>query len=223
MMPAKGWGMVVELGRIENDLESELLVRIPKNRAVRAMSFVFLRNQHEAVVAELLLRWQVARLLGVSNGDITFESSENGKPLLRGSSGWNTSRSHSHGFVAVTVSPFEIGVDIERLRPAPLEVADRWFTPAETHLLQHSSDPDRVFWTIWTRKEAWLKQRGGALSDVVNGMYTQDDPLPSGAWLTTIEPCFVCSTYSLNAEATKIIKINFEDAINCCMMMDKLW
>lgn len=221
MMSDKGWGMVVELGPIEGHLENELLVRIPRSRATRARRFIRPRNRHESVVAELLVRWQVARLLGVSNGDIAFDYSEKGKPLLR-KPGWNTSRSHSHGFVAATVSPSEVGIDIERRRPAPLEVADRWFTPAEAHLLQRLGDPHRAFWTIWTRKEAWLKHWGGSLSDGADGMCAQPPP-PSGTWVTTIEPSFVYSTYSPNGEVPEMVKITFADAINRCLKLEQLW
>lgn len=215
------WGMVVELGQIEDHLEHELLVRIPRSRATRATSFIRPRNRHESVIAELLVRWQVARLLNVGNGDIVFDYSEKGKPLLRGSD-WNTSRSHSHGFVAVTVSQSNVGIDIEHLRPAPFKVADRCFTPAEAHLLRRSDDPDKTFWTVWTRKEAWLKQWGGSLSDSFNEVCTQTSP-PSGMWATTTEPSFVYSTYSPKNEVPKMIIITFESALNRCLEMEKLW
>lgn len=221
MKSDKGWGMIVELGAIAGHLERELLLRVPESRAARAREFIRSRNRHETVVAELLVRSLLARVSGASNSDIVFECSEKGKPLLQGFS-WSTGRSHSHGIVAAVVSPFDIGIDIERQRLAPLEVADRWLTPAEVHLLQRSGDPHRDFWTIWTRKEAWLKQRGGSLSDGVADMCTLLPP-PLGAWTTTVQPNFVYSIYSPNSESPEMMKVAFGEAIERCLEMEQLW
>lgn len=63
---------------------------------------------------------------------------------------------------------FELGVDIERVRPRPraLELAARFFAPDETAML--SALPAEMqldaFLRLWTAKEAVLKAQGGGLS-----------------------------------------------------------
>jgi len=62
----------------------------------------------------------------------------------------------------------EVGVDLERIRHdvESLKLAERFFSPDECERLRHLPDDEanRLFFTLWTCKEAYLKAIGTGLS-----------------------------------------------------------
>jgi 4'-phosphopantetheinyl transferase len=98
---------------------------------------------------------------------------EHGKPHFPapfGTLGFNWSHSGDRALFAVGRGGggFELGVDIERVRPRPraLELATRFFAPDETAMLAALPEKRRLdgFLRLWTAKEAVLKANGGGLS-----------------------------------------------------------
>jgi 4'-phosphopantetheinyl transferase len=77
--------------------------------------------------------------------------------------------SHTRGLVAVAVTlGADIGVDVEgrRERDTNLDVARRFFAPAEVRHLESvaSGRQPQVFLEFWTLKEAYIKATGEGLS-----------------------------------------------------------
>ncbi|MET0503890.1 MAG: 4'-phosphopantetheinyl transferase superfamily protein [Luteibacter sp.] len=98
---------------------------------------------------------------------------EHGKPYFpapHDTLGFSWSHSGDVALLAVARGPagFQIGVDVETVRPRPraLELSRRFFAPAETAWLESLPEADRLggFLTLWTAKEAVLKAHGGGLS-----------------------------------------------------------
>jgi 4'-phosphopantetheinyl transferase len=98
---------------------------------------------------------------------------EHGKPHFPGTAGtlgFSWSHSQDTALFAVGRGPagFEVGVDVERIRPRAraLELARRFFAPAEAAWLAGLGEADVLggFLTLWTAKEAVLKAHGGGLS-----------------------------------------------------------
>jgi 4'-phosphopantetheinyl transferase len=98
---------------------------------------------------------------------------EHGKPHFPGafgSLGFNWSHSGERALFAIGRGQegFQVGVDIERVRPRPraLELATRFFAPDETAGLVSLPEALRLraFLRLWTAKEAVLKANGGGLS-----------------------------------------------------------
>ncbi len=87
-----------------------------------------------------------------------------GKPYLEG--GPFFSISHCKTAVAVAIDEEnEIGIDIESIRHADDALIQRTMNEQEQQLIRTSQEPDRVFTTFWTQKEAVLKARGTGLID----------------------------------------------------------
>ncbi|MGA7439513.1 MAG: 4'-phosphopantetheinyl transferase superfamily protein [Luteibacter sp.] len=98
---------------------------------------------------------------------------EHGKPHFPGAFGalgFSWSHSRDTALFAVGRGPlgFELGVDVERVRPRArsLELARRFFASAETAWLEALAPEDVLggFLGLWTAKEAVLKAQGGGLS-----------------------------------------------------------
>jgi 4'-phosphopantetheinyl transferase len=62
-----------------------------------------------------------------------------------------------------------VGVDVETIKPDLdyAKLAQRFFSETENQWLRDCPEARRLrcFYRIWTRKEAWLKGKGGGFSD----------------------------------------------------------
>ncbi|MDR3103407.1 MAG: 4'-phosphopantetheinyl transferase AcpT [Yokenella regensburgei] len=91
---------------------------------------------------------------------------QNGKPAFAGTPRLWFNLSHSGDDIALAISDEgEIGCDIEVVRPRKnwQGVAEAVFSDGERQQLTDAPEPERLnlFWQIWTRKEAILKQAAG--------------------------------------------------------------
>lgn len=134
------------------------------------------RNPAEAAAqlreaAKLLLRRALADDFGIS-GEPSFTYGPHGKPYLIASDGdapW-FNISHSGEYVACVISKeSEVGIDIQRVVPARMRVAERMFTPqqvAELNALDGVARDER-FCEFWVLREAQIKARGGSVLEDV--------------------------------------------------------
>jgi len=102
---------------------------------------------------------------------LNFRYNQQGKPWLQGGPEFNLAHCENAAVLALG-DKRRVGVDIERLRPAPDEdkdddlVAEQFFAPGERARLRRLPETERpaAFLRCWTRKEALLKALGGGLS-----------------------------------------------------------
>jgi len=119
--------------------------------------------------------------LGVGPAEIRFEKESFGKPWIAApeDSGIHFNVSHSHDWIAIGVSRYPIGIDIECAVPfEDWEGAAAQFCTAEelTWLREAPSDELwRRFFQLWTCKEAYAKAEGLGL-----GLDFSSLSLPSG-------------------------------------------
>src|SRR5262245_40019904 len=121
--------------------DSELLRRYaellsPEERE-RHGRFYFARHQHDFLVSHALVRTVLSRYHQTQPAEWTFRKNEYGRPEIARSEPLGDIRfnlSHTDGLVAVAVvRACEVGIDVEStLRSgATVEIADRYFSPAE--------------------------------------------------------------------------------------------
>ena len=142
----------------EEELQRAERLRIPE----KARAFV---------VARARLRQILAGYLALDPQSLRFTYGSSGKPALIGMVDapiFNLAHSGNWGVCAVVKSG-EVGVDIETLHTELdyAKLAERFFSTAEKKCLQECPPyrRRRLFYRIWTRKEAWLKGKGGGFSD----------------------------------------------------------
>jgi 4'-phosphopantetheinyl transferase len=138
----------------------------------RAKRYRFERDRRRFIAARGLLREVLSRYVGVEPGQLCFCYGPQGKPQLveeRGADAlrFNVSHAHELALLAVTRGR-EIGVDLEYVRPdlADIGIVERFFSPRETAALRllPAAEQSEAFFNCWTRKEAYVKARGGGLS-----------------------------------------------------------
>jgi 4'-phosphopantetheinyl transferase len=118
------------------------------------------------------LRTVLGDILQISPAEVDFTYGVNGKPSLGGrygNRGLKFNMSHSAGLAALAVCDrAEVGIDVEELRPISncLNMARDWLSLQDFESLSRCSESDRsaLFLSCWTRNEALLKAKGGALS-----------------------------------------------------------
>lgn len=110
-----------------------------------------------------LARCAAAEFLGIPPEQTALRRRPSGQLTAEGCC---LSLSHSGDLVVCAVGELPLGVDAERIRPAPLALAQRCFTDAERALLAAAApeERDRCFWRIWTGKEALVKRSGQGLT-----------------------------------------------------------
>lgn len=154
----------------------------------RADRFAFERDRVAYTAAHALLRSVLssdALDAGLAPADWRFVPGPHGRPEIVGEQnrpGLRFNISHTTGFVAVALAAgHEVGVDVEARvrRGLTMEIADRYFAPAEIAHLDGLVPADRreAFMAFWTLKEAYIKAIGKGLACPLDAFAFTLDPL----------------------------------------------
>jgi 4'-phosphopantetheinyl transferase len=144
-----------------------------RNRSAR---FRFDYDRRRFIVARGVLRDLLGRYLQTQPDRIHFVSNAFGKPGLSLEFGRRLSfnLSHSAGLAVVAIAPaVSVGVDIEQIQAdaAYADIARHVFPAAEADYL--TTVPKQLyaetFISSWTKKEAYLKARGGGFAALPAG------------------------------------------------------
>ena len=184
-------------------LERDVSPYLPYASAERRESVARFRHASDksrSLWAELFARQRLSEAAGVSPLEVGIAHDEKGKPFWKGSS-FFVSLSHSGGYIAVAVGQDAVGVDVEKKRKAAPAVAKRWFRPEENALLETLSEPERtrLFFRLWTMKEAALKYAGEGLS---GGLETVDCLALIEAARSGAEDVLAGRNFALDGDAT---------------------
>ena len=128
-----------------------------------------LHDRAQFAVRRTATRRILGRYAGLPAAGLKLEADANGKLFAPGLGDLTFNLSATAGMALLAVSRAEpIGVDVEALRPMPdaLDLARRFFAPAEADSLDglDPAERDHAFLRMWTRKEAYLKGLGVGLS-----------------------------------------------------------
>jgi 4'-phosphopantetheinyl transferase len=148
----------------------QLRAVLSPDELARADRFKLGVHRRRFAVARGFLRGVLAHHLATDPRQIRFAYGPQGKPRLDGApSQLRFNLSHSGELAVVALSRgLEVGVDVERIREqVNLEgIARRFFAPAEAAdlLARPPAEQAQAFFRCWTRKEAFIKAKGGGLS-----------------------------------------------------------
>lgn len=155
------------------ECQTSFSAELSDEERARAARFAFERDRQRFILSHGLLRRVLSRYTSMNVDEIHFAAGEHGKPALSvpasPSEDLRFSLSHSAEYALIAVARGrEVGVDVE-VRKANLEclkLAERFFAPAETCAMAtlHGDAQQRLFYRLWTAKEAYLKGRGVGLS-----------------------------------------------------------
>lgn len=133
-------------------------------------NFRFDIDKKLSLLSDLFVRYIVCKILRLSNRDIMFTKNAYGKPYLIGYPDFQYNISHTRNAIAIGVSSTEVGVDIEKMKMADINIAERFFSKEELdYILSGNKHREMLFYEIWTQKEAYIKWVGKGLSMPLTG------------------------------------------------------
>ncbi|MGD1086867.1 MAG: 4'-phosphopantetheinyl transferase superfamily protein [Verrucomicrobiota bacterium] len=157
----------------------------------RAGMFHFERDRKNFVARRSLLRVILGRYLKSEPSQVPLAYEERGKPRLSGADAappLHFNFSHSQNLALLAVGRlYPLGVDVEKIRPMPemSEIAATFSSAGESARLAAAAPEQKleVFFTQWTRKEAWLKATGEGIAGNL-GQLDCSQPPPGWAFHT---------------------------------------
>ncbi len=120
-------------------------------------------SQRYAKCAGRLLLYYACHKQGIS--DIAIEKNRHGKPYLASVKDFYFNLSHSGTMAALLCAETPVGVDIETIRKELPKHLHKILSLEEQAFLEKQSNKQAVFTTLWSRKESYVKKRGGRIFD----------------------------------------------------------
>lgn len=160
--------MKLYIYNIENLTQTEYekwynLMSAEKKQKVDRLKFE--KDKKCSVVGEMLARKGIAEIKNISPEEINFSTTPKGKPVAKNIDIY-FNISHSDNMVLCGVSEFEIGIDIEKIRPINLNIAKKICLKNELEYI-YSDEKEQLnrLFEVWTGKEAVFKYKGTGLTD----------------------------------------------------------
>jgi len=155
----------INLAQVSLSLTADLLDQDEQTRASR---FVAEDIRQKYIVSHAFLRQVLSEYLDLKPQDIHYIYNKHGKPSLKHNLVYfNLSHSGDVALVAVSKEA-SVGIDVEYKKPLEdfMSIAERFFAPEEITAIQAKPLTDQLdtFYTLWTRKEAYLKMLGLGVS-----------------------------------------------------------
>lgn len=143
-----------------NDYRDELLNSLTNEQIQKAHKYKKEDDYKRSVLSSYLLNY-VLYFHQVKNKNIVYNLYN--KPYLESKEIF-FNISHSKDYVICAASKFDLGVDIEYVRPMNQLVIDKCFSEDEKNFIK----TDEEFTKVWTLKESYLKMLGCGVSSKLN-------------------------------------------------------
>lgn len=139
-----------------------------KDEQEKAARFLHGKDRASFLTRRTALRILLSQYTDISASEIEFIAGKNKKPELREDSfkiRFNVS--HSGELILIAISDNEIGVDIERIESGfkYSDILIHGFNEQEINRIEEAADNRRLFFKLWTRKEALCKASSKGLDD----------------------------------------------------------
>ena len=157
---------VIYLNEHPEDLNIALaLKQVCPQRREAALRYMRDIDRKLSLAAFLLLMEGLEKEYGISEPPV-LAFGPHGKPFLRDYPGIHFNLSHCARAVLCVISDAPVGCDVEAVvSPLDMDLVNHCCSPEEQAVILASARPEVAFYTLWTRKEAFLKWTGEGLTD----------------------------------------------------------
>ena len=169
----------------------------------------------QMLTAERLLNRAVKNVYPQIELPLHIEASKSGKPYLTDPPLF-FSLSHSGDYVACAIADFEIGLDVQCIRPISMPLVSRFFSEDELGRLQNSEHPDQIFTLLWSLRESYWKATGRGIAAGLNVAVFENEygyglsGLPDVRFWTETQDAFVLALCTLDSQQPKPDRIEIE-------------
>ncbi|SKB46069.1 phosphopantetheine--protein transferase domain-containing protein [Lachnospiraceae bacterium] len=189
---------------------------LPKFRKEKADRIRSEEGKRVSILAGMML-WDSLNRHDLSWDDMVIR--DDGKPEIKSGSYFFSLSHKQQGVLLAESESTRIGADIERVVDWNASLAARFFSEKENDLLNSlAHDPkkrSRLFFFLWTAKEAYGKMLGGGLKDGL-----KFDAAPYGKFVMEMESCEteedleVCTTFDYSEPPHEAVQcFNYDDKL----------
>ncbi|MCL6494722.1 MAG: 4'-phosphopantetheinyl transferase superfamily protein [Ignavibacterium sp.] len=154
------------------DSVGNLSKKLPSYALEYSNRFVREEDRRRSIMTQYFLRKFLSYYLQVDFDKVAISYSKSGKPYLNDKINSNLKFNYSHSgdyIVYAFTTDNEIGIDIEKIKDIPEidELSRTHFSDEEQLIyfeLKNPEEKKRLFYKIWTRKEALLKAEGSGIT-----------------------------------------------------------
>lgn len=97
--------------------------------------------------------------------DVKYDLGKYGKPFVINHPEFKFNISHTKHAIAVAISDYEVGIDIEKIQNIKIGIIKRFFSIIEEEFIGNDNEK---YTEIWCRREAYLKYLGCGLLNFTN-------------------------------------------------------
>lgn len=121
--------------------------------------------KHLSVYAQRLVKYIASIRFNTYVSSINISYERCGKPYIPEYPNFQFNISHTKDALVIAVTNVPVGIDIETVESANMNIANRFFSKQEQKFINLANDnQDKRFFEIWTKKEAYIKWTGKGLS-----------------------------------------------------------
>ncbi len=90
-----------------------------------------MKDAQRTLLGDVLVRYLICKRMAGKNEKLRFKKNNFGKPLLVSSPFAHFNISHSGEWVVAALSSYPVGIDVEEIKSAPLEISKHFFSKDE--------------------------------------------------------------------------------------------
>lgn len=149
------------------ELVPNLISLLSETEFNRANGYHFEKDKNRFIICRALLKFFLAKHVGLEINKINLEVDSNKKPYLPNHSSVFFNISHSGDYGLIAIAKYPIGVDIECINKEfnYKEILQNVFNQNEIDAIENSNDKQQTFYKFWTRKEAIVKAIGKGIDE----------------------------------------------------------
>ncbi|PKM52555.1 MAG: hypothetical protein CVV02_00010 [Firmicutes bacterium HGW-Firmicutes-7] len=166
-----------QLESITDEYLEKIIRVLPLERRKKVRAFKFSIDQIQSAIGYMLLLYGLRLEYGIFE-ELAFSYGKNGKPYLKNYPNIYFNISHCKVGVVCAISDNEVGIDIEKVEAFDLELGKYCCSPEELDRILSSNSPEAEFYSLWTKKESFLKLTGEGLNTDLKGLFNQMEEVP---------------------------------------------
>jgi 4'-phosphopantetheinyl transferase len=149
------------------ELKADLAKFLNSNELDRAERYHKETDRNRFIICRSILKFVLAAHTKLDVKNISFAYDFNKKPYLDTCPSLSFNISHSGDFAVIAISPDKVGIDIEYISEdfAFLSILPDIFDDNEIWSIENAVNQKHAFYTLWTRKEAFVKALGKGIDD----------------------------------------------------------
>lgn len=192
---------------------------------LRKNRYFFASDRNRFVVTRGILKVLISRYVNQRPFDVKFTMGLNKKPQLSDHADLHFNVSHSGDWALIGIANRIIGIDVEKIEPDFFfqDIVTHSFSPLERVYLESDPHTPRLFYRLWTRKEALVKATGtgidGSFDQIpsLDGEHRLSQKHPDESWIVSsfnvTENYLAAVAYRAEPSGTKVNFYNVDSSL----------